>query len=241
MTVRNAADVGILSIEGRVITSRMVRVSDHQEAVVPEITGLGQDDDHYQTLGKKMFTLDVEGWHDDDSGSTDEALDLVGELILMYAPVGKSRGSRCTGAVILRQPRDTVPQEGQFTRVSASYVSNEVDHGVLIQPLSDVSDGQTLTAHDNAAATTNGGVAYLTVKELDLGGFTDVSIKLEHSSNNVTFADLATFADIDASDVPGAERVVVTGTVNQHIRASVSFNGAGTNESIMVAVSFARK
>ena len=241
MTVRNAADVGIFSIGGRVITSRLLRITDRPADTAIEITGLSQADDYHQALGKKMYSVEVEGWYDDAAGSVQEALELVGEQVLVYAAFGNVRGRRCIGATLLRRPVDTQPREGDFHRMQASYVSNEYEPGVLVQPLGDVSDGEILTAYDNGGAASNlGGSAYLTVPSATMGGFTSVTVKLQHSSGGVTFADLITFSNITAG--PATERMALgaTATVNRYLRAQVDFNGTGANESIKVALSFSR-
>lgn len=88
--------------------------------------------------------------------------------------------------------------------------------------------------------TNNGGVAYLQVTQLVLGGYTNWVVKVRHSVDNITFADLATFTVRTAI---GAERLpVVAGTaVNRYLATSVALTGAGSGPSITCMVGFARK
>jgi L-alanine-DL-glutamate epimerase-like enolase superfamily enzyme len=62
--------------------------------------------------------------------------------------------------------------------------------------------------------------------------------KVQHSSDNTTFADLITFATV-ATTLTGAEKIEVTGTVNRYVRAS--FAPGGSTGSITYSLAFARR
>jgi hypothetical protein len=81
------------------------------------------------------------------------------------------------------------------------------------------------------ASTVNGGFAYLQVPAVVLDGGTNMTIKLRHSVDNVTYVDLATFTNVAAA--PAKERVAIVGTINRYVAWQVTFNGAGgANKSI---------
>jgi hypothetical protein len=61
---------------------------------------------------------------------------------------------------------------------------------------------------------------------------------VQHSSDNVTFADLVTFASV-SSTTATAERIAVTGTVNRYLRASHA--PGGSSGSVTYTMAFARK
>jgi len=86
-------------------------------------------------------------------------------------------------------------------------------------------------AHDGAASSSNGGAA---VVHCSAFSGTDITVKIQHSADNSTWADLLTFTQLTAV---GAEHTTVTGTVNRYLRAS----WAGTFTSATFAVAFARR
>lgn len=86
---------------------------------------------------------------------------------------------------------------------------------------------------DNAASSANGGAAVLHVSAFT---GTNIVVKVQHSANNSTWADLVTFATVTGV---GAEHAVVAPatTVNRYLRATWS----GTFTSSTFAVAFARR
>ena len=90
------------------------------------------------------------------------------------------------------------------------------------------------------AASTNGGYGHLHVKSLTLGGYTNLTVLLKHSLDNVTFVTLGTFTVVTAS--PIAERLAIAaGTaVYRYLASSWSFTGAGSNPSATFLVGFKR-
>lgn len=97
-----------------------------------------------------------------------------------------------------------------------------------------ITTNTTGTAVDNAAGTTNGGVAHLHVTAAS-GTSPTLNTVVEHSTNNSSWSTLATFAQATGAT---AERVAVAGSVHRYIRAKSTL--AGTNPSFTIAVAFAR-
>lgn len=91
------------------------------------------------------------------------------------------------------------------------------------------------TAIDNTASSANGGVGNLHITTVS-GTTPSITVKIQHSTDNSTWADLITFT---AATAAGAEQKTVTGTVNRYIRATVTISG--TTPSFTLAVAFARK
>lgn len=109
------------------------------------------------------------------------------------------------------------------------------DPGFSQKALSAETSSTNSTSIDNAASSSNGGVAHLHVTAYS--GLTNAIFKIQHSTDNSVWADLATFATITAV---GSERVVVaTGTtVNRYTRAISTLSGSG---SVTWQASFARR
>lgn len=85
---------------------------------------------------------------------------------------------------------------------------------------------------DESAATADGGAGHLHV--IAFTG-TTATIKIQHSTDNTTWADLITFT---AATGVTKQRVEVTGTVNRYVRAIVS---AGTYTTLTFVVAFGRR
>jgi len=125
--------------------------------------------------------------------------------------------------------------------VSVSYdaqADGGIDHGVSLAALAAIVATTNSTSVDNAASSANGGLAQLHVTANTWSA--NATIKVQHSSDNSTWADLATFAVV-ATTVKTSERVAVAAgtTVNRYLRAQNTLS-SGTG-SITYQVSFARR
>jgi hypothetical protein len=83
------------------------------------------------------------------------------------------------------------------------------------------------------ASSENGGVGYLHVTAFS--GITNVVVKIQHSVDDITYADLVTFATVTAV---GRERLAVAGAVDGYLAVDGNITGAG---SVTVFVGFCRK
>jgi len=73
------------------------------------------------------------------------------------------------------------------------------------------------------ASTNNGAVGYQAAS--DFSGFTGFVGKLRHSTDDITYVDLITFANLTAA---GAERLTVSGVVNRYVSYDGNVTGAGS-------------
>lgn len=117
-------------------------------------------------------------------------------------------------------------------RISGTF---EFDGGVRMgRSLHDLT-AETTTANftgvDDAASSAFGGVGYIHVT-----AFTGTNgvVKIQHSSDNTTFADLITFTTITGVT---QQRSTVSGTVNRYVRAAITTDNF---TSMTFQVSFAR-
>jgi hypothetical protein len=99
---------------------------------------------------------------------------------------------------------------------------------VLANGASITSASQTYTAVDNGGASSNGIIANLHITASNQSTIA----KIQHSVDNSTWVDLVTFASIAAGR--GAERKIVTGTVNRYLRATWS-GTLGTRTVVITA------
>jgi hypothetical protein len=115
-------------------------------------------------------------------------------------------------------------------------ITGGMDRGIILAPKTVVSATATGTSVDQTASTTNGGVGYLHVTANTRNGA--ITVKVQHSSDNSTFADLITFTSVTSTTIV-SERIAVTGTVNRYVRAS--YTVAGSSGSATTTVAFSRK
>lgn len=112
-----------------------------------------------------------------------------------------------------------------------------VEQGVSLHDLvADTGTGNS-TSVDHGAATTNGGVGVLHVTAV-AGASPAWVIKIQHSANGSTWADLITFASVAAATKERIEVAAGT-TVNRFLREVHTLGG--TTTSITHNVAFARR
>lgn len=92
-----------------------------------------------------------------------------------------------------------------------------------------------------ALSTVNGGAAFLQVESLTLGGYTNLAILVKHSSDNITYTTLATFAVVTVAKSAQVVVVAAGTTVKRYLAMSWSYGGAGSGPSFKALVGFARR
>ena len=192
--------------------------------------------------GMKMATLSVDSIVDNATTANNywdtlTSFYSAGTLVpVTVSPDGFANGSSCTLAAGYLS--SMAPQTAVADRVTASLTftlsggANPAGKNLVAHEA--ISTNTTGTAVDNAAGTTNGGVAHLHVTAAS-GTSPTLNAVVEHSTNNSSWSTLATFTQATA---PTSQRVSVAGAVHRYIRAKSTL--AGTNPSFTIAVAFAR-
>ena len=106
--------------------------------------------------------------------------------------------------------------------------------GVSLSDLAAITATGNGTSVDNAAGTTNGGIANLHITAVS-GTSPTLAVVIQHSTNNSTWSTLATFTTATTTT---SQSVSFTGTVNRYVRAS--YTAGGTTPSFTSQVSLAR-
>lgn len=210
---------------------------------VSETTSFGSSAKSY-LVGLKDGTVSASGMFDGTATSgIDEVLDAtIGSDSLAPVTVGYD-GTTLGNRVTLLKAKTTsyeisVPV-GDVVAVSYSaQADGGLDQGVSLAALTSVSATTTGTAHDNSASSANGGVGQVHVTANTRNA--NVTIKIAHSADNSTFADLTTFTVVPTTVTTSERNIVASGTtVNRYLRA-VATLAAGTG-SVTYQVSFARR
>lgn len=200
---------------GTDVSSYLTSVGADATADVADISGLGSGAKSY-VAGLKDATLALDGIFYGAAGESDEILAaaLAGVVVACWLPQGDGFGNVCYGLNALETaygPTTSLDDAGKFT--AAAQAQNGLERGVVLHALgAEVATGNG-AAHDNAAATTAGGAAYLQATAAT--GAT--VIKVQDSADNVTFADIATFTSFAART---KERIAISGTIRRYTRES---------------------
>jgi hypothetical protein len=128
---------------------------------------------------------------------------------------------------------------GDLVKCSINAVSRgwAVERGRILHILTPETGTGNTASVDNLVATNNGGVGVLHVTAI-AGGAPSVTVKIQHSTNDSTWADLVTFTAAVAATKQRIE--VAAGTlVNRYLREVHTFGG--TTTSITHNVNFARR
>lgn len=198
------------------------------------------DTDKTYIVGLGDGTISTSGLFDGSANASDAVLQgtlAQEDNTFTVLPEGATSGNR------------SVIANGQVTSYEVSTpvadvvaISAEVQadggllQGVALNGLQTVAASGVTTGIDNNASTSNGALFNLHVTDNSRDGAT--TIKVQHSSDNVAWADLVTFTSVSASATSG-ESITSTGTVNQYLRAQHTL--AGSSGSVTYHVSAARR
>lgn len=236
--------VAFFLIDGFSVLGDTTELSDDKEAVTERTDPLGVTDEEHSFVGLRRASLSQSGFYNDDAGRMNEALvsSNGAHRVTCYGVEGNTTGRRFVGIGGLMQVRyQRTATRGELHKASAEYqVSGQVDEGVILHPLgAETEDGDSESdSVDGGASSSDGGVGFLQVPELELGGHDDVTIRILDSADNTTFAELIAFTAVD--DAPLAERKSVSGTVEQYLATDWEFGGSGSDPSITFMAGFAR-
>ncbi len=187
--------------------------------------------------GQVTSVLTADGLLDPDmtsGGLVDKLTTWTTEQSVMVGQKGLVLGDPVQMASSLKTQLSWDSASADLVTVTLGAQTNGItDYGVSLHDLTAVTADADGTAVDNAALTSNGGAGQLHVSAFS--GFSGVVIKIQHSTDNITFADLITFTTVAGTT---HERIAVAGTVNRYVRASWDVTGSS---SITFAAAFARR
>lgn len=189
-------------------------------------------------------TVSLSGLFADGTGEADDiistALGSDADIVFTVAQDGGlTVGRRCLLGQAIETKYDISSPVGDVVSTSLDLQSDgEIGRGVVLAALDSISATGNGTAVDNATSTSDGGTATLHVTANTRNG--GITVKVQHSADNVTYADLATFTVVSTATKTSERRVVASGTtVNRYLRAS--YTVAGSTGSATIAVAFGRR
>ena len=206
-----------------------------------ETTNFGSSAKEY-IPGLKDGSVSLSGLFESTNGEgTDSYFDsILGETVkqnIIIAEEGHALGNR---AVMLESDSTSYEVSAAIADVvqaNAEFQSSEgLEHGVVLSSGSAIDASGNENGVSNDAATTNGGVGFVSIPSNTRNG--DVSIKIQQSADGLVFTDLITFTTV-SSATKASERVEVVGTIEKTLR--VSYTVAGSTGSATPIVAFSRR
>lgn len=195
--------------------------------------------------GLKDGTVSLQGFWDGAALASDvilsAALGSAGGEIFTIGAEGLAIGSRLR-QLLARQSnyRISQPHDGVVAIVASLQADGGIDAGISLHALTAETATGSGASVDNAALSSNGGVAHLHVTAVTAVGGDTLDVKVQHSVDNSVWADLVTFTQITTATTK--ERVVVAAgtTVNRYLRANWTKGGAGS-PSYTFCIGFGRR
>lgn len=215
-------------------------VSDTNAVDTIETTTFGAAQRTY-VVGHKDGSVSFEGMFDGTADAADEifeaALSDTDGLAFTIGNEGFAVGRRArllvakeTSYEVSSPLTDVVAISGEAT------ADGGLDYGVILAAQTAATANFTGTSVDNTAGTTGGYVAHLHVTANTRNGSS--TIKIQHSADNSTWADLVTFSSVSGTTVT-SQRSVATGSVSRYLRATGTIGGS--TGSITLSVALARR
>lgn len=208
-------------------------------------TTLGDTDREY-VAGLRDASFSADGLFEADSTAPkvddilNAAMGNAAAVILTHLPYGDGFGNRGIGMDGDESSYEVSSPVDDLVSVALEVQSSVGREAVrVLHPLGAETATGNGTGLDNSASSANGGSAYLQVTAHDrTTGDETATIKVQHSADDITYADLITF-DVIASATPQAQRKTVTGTVNRYTRDNRTM--AGTTPSTTYHLAFSRR
>lgn len=198
------------------------------------------DEGHRWLPGLETGTLSLSGHFDADSAAGGQhavlsaARGAADASVITMAPSGLATGERVVSMDSRESTYSTsAPVAGKVSFSATWQAEGRIDFGVALHDLVAETATGSGTSVDNGASTAAGGVGALHVTAFS--GLTSLDVAVQHSADAMTWVDLVTFTQATGTT---QDRVAVTGTVDQHVRAQWTTSGTG---SATFAVALARR
>jgi hypothetical protein len=169
----------------------------------------------------------------------DNALGNATKAQVIVAPEGHSIGAGAIMLIADDTSYEVSSAIADIVQASAEFQSTDaVEHGKILSSGSAVTTTGNGTGVDNTTSSLNGGAGFLSVPVNTRNG--NITVKIQHSADNSTFADLVTFTVVSSTTATSERIVVASGTtINRYLR--VNYTVAGSSGSATPVVAFTRR
>jgi len=195
------------------LTGYLRSLSNSAEVETAESTTFADDDKTYIT-GITDATLSAEGLFDATfDGNLNTITGSGTKSVWSVYPAGDAIGQPGRGYSLDITSAERTAEVGDVVMISLEGQSSVGTERIIShKALGQITTSGTATAVDGTASSANGGVAYLHAT----AAAGTVVVKVQHSSDNVTYADYLTVGTVTAS--AKTFRTAQTGTVNRYTR-----------------------
>lgn len=194
------------------------------------VTGIDKDG-HERILGLADGSIGFNSFWN-DSGNVPELRTMPdGDVVASYF-AGTAIGNAAASLIAKKSDQSvTRGEDGSLVlATSAQATGSPLEWGLQLTDGKQSLSG-TASSVDHGAATSFGGAAYLHLFSVTAG---TAIVKVQHSTDDSTFADLITFSTTAAGTAERGVTAAVTTTVNRYVRANV------TQGTAVIAVNFVR-
>lgn len=235
----NSSDIAFLLVSGYSILGATTEITVESPLKMEDVTPLGVSAEVYASTGITSLKMSQKGLFDDAAGSSHAA--LVGKngttRIICYGVEGNTTGKNFFAvSAAIQTTYNPEIKVGALHKASADYQGTGVkEDGKIVHALGaeTAASGNTQASSvDNGAQTTAGGTGYFQFPALTLGGYTSVQIILQHSTDNVTYADIGGPTISGDAVAPGVMRLLISGTIYRYTACRWVFNGTGSGQSL---------
>ena len=213
-------------IESTDLSSFLNSAEPSRTADVGETTTFGNDNKTFIT-GEKDGTVSIGGFFDATADATLQPLMGGAAFDLFVGYDGTTNGNQCAFGVGNITNYAVSSPVGDVVATSVDVQSdNGFFNGKLNFSGSDTTSGVMGSVVDDSSSSTNGFGAIVVCTSVS-GTSPTFDIKVQHSADNVTYADLITFTQITAAS--SEVKVVASGTtVHRYIRVFNTIGGSST-------------
>lgn len=242
MSRYSSSSFAVFLVDGyNLLASKVKDASIKTENLLEPSHGLGDAWEEHSPSGMRKASLAQAGaFYDDTANGNHQLLRNRQDVsrIVCLGPAGNVIGRLFYGLQgAFAMAYEVLAQVGALTKANVSYtVSGILQEGVILQEwATKANDWHTRgSSVDNAAGTTAGGDAYLQVS--GFSGPNTLTVIVQHSTDNLVWSTLATFAGITGAQT--AQRVNVSGAVNRYLAVSASgFGNVSPSSSASASLS----
>ena len=246
MARRGSADVAFVLMSGWDVRGTLTAMAESKEAVIEQTDTLGDTWQEHSYVGVRRGTLQVDGFFDDNMGTSADAVPGHGALttgpgtakVLCYGLDGTATGAEFVGWSSGMQAAYTcLAERGALHKVRANFqTAGPIDVGKILRTWKvHTATGDATDAPVDWAVSTTGGAAYLQYS----ASAGEANIRVLHSSDNITYATLFTFTKTASGR--SAERLTTTGVIERYTAVGVTTASAtGAIAALNTMVGLAR-
>lgn len=246
MTVRGAADVAFLLYGGYDVLGDVTQIADSHEALIEETHALGDAWRKQAFVGVAQSEITQDGFYNDAVNGVHERLSTGPGVaqVLCYGAAGTATGAEFVGYSGMQVNYKRMVSRGALHKAQATYRgSGKVDTGKILwtHKALTATSATNSGSIDNTVSSTRGGAGYFQLSNFaGAVNATAVLARVQHSSDNITFADLISFTAATAAPAAQRSELGSTVVVERYVRMATSYQGGAAPASAAMFVGFAR-